>query len=116
MSNPKTFEVVQLADDDPVVLVDMFRMPWDDEDRRTYAYRVLVDGEVMIAGNDLCSREGLKPKLREMAATLMSFLSAAGETLNRSWDRSDYWDEYNDAQRDFLASSYERLFAAGEGW
>ena len=44
-----------------------------------------------------------------MARTLASFLSAAGESLRWSGDRSEYADEYAGEMREFLETEYERL-------
>jgi len=69
-------------------------------------YIVTVGDEPIITGDDM--RSGAPATHNEMAKTLCSFLSAAGESLRYS-DTSQYHEEYSESQRQFLIAQYERL-------
>jgi len=80
-----------------------------------WAYAVEVNGETLIAGDDL--RTNATPATHAgMAATLANFLAAAGESLHYHDQRgseSEYAAEYDRPARDFLTAEYERLSMFG---
>jgi hypothetical protein len=72
-------------------------------------YLVTYDGQTMLEGSDLRSPEGRPASHAEMARSLASFLSAAGESLHYSGDRSEYAGEYSASEAEWLAAEGERL-------
>lgn len=77
-------------------------------------YLVTDDGVTVIEGSDLRSPEGRPADHAEMAQSLASFLSAAGEHFAYRHSQCgssscDYWDDYSDDEADWLAANYERL-------
>lgn len=78
-----------------------------------WAYSVTLDSVEMLHGDDL--RSGFTSTHDEMARSLASFLSAAGESLWHRNRSSEYWDEYTEDERSFLIDSYERFSLASLG-
>lgn len=73
-----------------------------------WSYLVTATDAIRISGDDLRSG-GTGATHAQMARTLASFLSAAGESLRWSGDDSEYAKEYTGRVREFLESEYERL-------
>jgi hypothetical protein len=63
----------------------------------------------IISGQDISSAEGTPAGHLDMVRSLCSFLSAAGESLRWSGERSEYAGQYTGAAADFLVAEYERL-------
>lgn len=78
-------------------------------------YLVIAGGITVLEGSDLRSAEGRPAGHAEMARSLCSFLSAAGESLAYRGDRSDYAAEYGEHARQWLISQHERLALFAEG-
>ena len=107
-----TVVVPAISASDPPLRILIDRCGWTDGTRPVYHYEVVYDGEAVLVGDDLHGpATGAEPPLRAVAATLASFLSAAGESLATRGDACDYWHEYDPAQREFLAGTHERLAA-----
>lgn len=81
-----------------------------------WTYAVEVDEVTVITGDDLRSNARAGSHAG-MARTLASFLSAAGESLCLSGNRSEYASEYSDEARGMLENEYERfsMFADESG-
>lgn len=79
-------------------------------------YLVTHDGRIVLEGSDIRSAPGRAAGHAEMARTLASFLSAAGESLALSGESSEYAGEYSADEAEWLAAEYERLgaFASGD--
>jgi hypothetical protein len=104
----------------PIYTADTDRITVDLRlDRRTHEGRVpctyivrLNDVEVL-RGDDVASGVGANPTEEEMVRSLAAFLSAAGESLDRSGLMSPYIDDYTLDQMLFLAHHHERFSAFG---
>jgi hypothetical protein len=102
--------VAATSDGDPPLRIFIDRRGWTDGSRPVYYYEVVYDGDTVLRGEDLRGPAiGDAPGLRAAAVTLAGFLSAAGESLAARGEASDYWPEYEPAQREFLAATHERF-------
>jgi hypothetical protein len=107
-----TVVVAAIRASDPPLRLLIDRRGWTDGTRPVYHYEVVYHGVTVLRGDNLRGpATGAEPALRAAAAILAGFLSAAGESLAARGDASDYWHEYNPAQREFLAATYERFAA-----
>jgi hypothetical protein len=110
-----TVVVPPLSVGDRPLSIRISRAAWMDGTRTIYRYAVVCDGATVLRGDDPRGpAAGRAPTLRAAAAALAGFLSAAGESLAGRGEASDYWCEYNPAQREFLAATYERFAALAD--
>ncbi len=79
-------------------------------------YLVTSGDRVILEGSDIRSAEGRAAGHAEMARSLASFLSAAGESFHShehyqcdGWAASECASEYTPEQAEWLAAEYERL-------
>jgi hypothetical protein len=77
-------------------------------------YLVTSDGVTVLEGSDIRSAPARAAGHAEMARTLATFLSAAGESLAHGGSESEYAGEYSADESAWLEAEYERLgsFAA----
>ncbi len=110
-----TIVVAAMNAGDPPLRILIDRCGWTDGTRPVYHYEIVYDGATVLRGDDLHGpATGTAPTLRAAALTLAGFLSAAGESLATRREASDYWREYDPAQREFLAATHERFAALAD--